>query len=225
MKSLRIRPAKTIRQKVYEYLREGILNCEIKAGERLVENVLAERIGVSRTPVRAALHTLEREGLVEALPRIGYVVCPISEEEVAELCEIRLALERVALGWALRKNPEKLANGLRENIYLCEQRVEAGDVKAFVTLDAQFHEWISRVAESKRLMEMTRSIRRSMLRYRIQSIYREETVKRAITGHERIVAAVEKGDKKEAQRVLRAHILQSKKDILYFGFKKRDRKD
>ena len=225
MKSLRIKPSKTIRQKVYEYLREGILNCEIEAGERLVENVLAERIGVSRTPVREALHTLEREGLVEALPRIGYVVCPISEEEVAELCEIRLALESVALRWALQKDPEKLAAGLRENIDLCEQRVETGDVKAFVSLDAQFHEWISRVAGSERLMEMTQSIRRSMLRYRIQSIYREETVKRAIDGHRLIVDAIEKGDRKAAQRALRAHILRSKKDILYFGFKKQERKD
>lgn len=225
MKSLRIKPTKTIRQKAYEYLREGILSCEIKAGERLAETVLAERIGVSRTPVREALHTLEREGLVEALPRIGYVVCPISEEEVSELCEIRLALEGVALRWALQKDPDKLVAGLRENIDLCERRIESGDIKAFVTLDAQFHEWISRVAGGKRLMEMAQSVRRHMLRYRIQSIYREETVKRAIAGHKMIIAAIEKEDKRGAHRALRVHILQSKKDILYFGFKKQNRED
>jgi DNA-binding GntR family transcriptional regulator len=97
MKKLVIRPGKTIREKVYEYLREGILSGTIKAGGRLVESDLADSIGTSRTPVREALHTLEREGLVESLHRVGYVVRPISELEVSELCEIRLVLEALAL--------------------------------------------------------------------------------------------------------------------------------
>ncbi|UCD82833.1 MAG: GntR family transcriptional regulator, partial [Desulfobacterales bacterium] len=79
MKKLVIRPSKSIREKVHEYLREEILNGRIKAGDRLVESDLANRIGTSRTPVREALHTLEREGLVESLHRVGYAVRPISE--------------------------------------------------------------------------------------------------------------------------------------------------
>ncbi|MFZ0449560.1 MAG: GntR family transcriptional regulator [Desulfatiglandaceae bacterium] len=219
MKNLVIRQNKTIRQKVYEHLREAILNCEIKPGERLVETDLANRIGVSRTPVREALHTLEREGLVEALHRVGYVVRPISKDEVSELCGIRLALEGVALRWALQKAPSELTEVLRKNVILCQQRLDAGDVKAFVGLDAQFHDLISRVAGSKRLMEMTQRIRRSMLRYRIQSIYSEDNVIRAITGHKAILEAIEKGDARAAQSALRAHIRQSRKDILYFGFR------
>ena len=221
MKKLIIRKNKSIRQKVYEHLREEILNCGIKPGERLVESVIADRIGVSRTPVREALHTLEREGLVEAIHRVGYVVRPISEEEVSELCEIRLALEGVALRWALQKAPEKLAEALKKNLTLSQQHLDAGDVKAFVELDAQFHDLISRTAGSKRLLEMTESLRRSMLRYRLQSIYSEDNVQRAINGHKAILKAIEEGDKRAAQRALRAHIRQSKKDILYFGFRER----
>src|SRR5210317_237540 len=104
MKKLVIRPSKTIREKVYEYLREGILNGTIRSGDRLVESDLADRIGTSRTPVREALHSLEREGLVESLHRVGYLVCPINELEVSELSEIRLALEALALRWALSTN-------------------------------------------------------------------------------------------------------------------------
>jgi DNA-binding GntR family transcriptional regulator len=219
MKKLVIRPNKTIREKVYEYLREGILSGKIKSGDRLVESDLAERIGTSRTPVREALHTLEREGLVESLRRVGYVVRPISELEVSELSEIRLALEGLALRWALSKDPVALARALRENLSRCEQQIEAGDLKAFVELDAQFHDLISKVADSSRLMEMTNSIRRYMLRYRIQSIYTQDNVRRAIAGHRALLEAIEDGDKKAAQRALTAHIKQSKKDILYFGFK------
>ena len=219
MKKLIIRPRKTIREKVYEYLREGILNGKIEPGDRLVETDLADRIGTSRTPVREALHTLERERLVESLHRVGYVVRPISESEVSELCEIRLSLEALALRWALSKDPEGLARAMKENLSNCEQRVAAGDLKAFVEMDAQFHDLISRTADSSRLMEMTNSIRRYMLRYRIHSIYTEDNVRRAIAGHKAVLKAIEDGDKKAAQRALRAHIRQSKKDILYFGFK------
>jgi len=219
MKKLVIRPSKTIREKVYEYLREEILNGKIRSGDRLVETDLADRIGTSRTPVREALHTLEREGLVESLHRVGYVVRPISELEVSELCDIRLALEALALRWALSKDPVKLANAMRDNLCRCEEQIVAGNLKAFVEMDSQFHDLISRIADSSRLMEMTNSIRRYMLRYRIQSIYTKENVHRAIHGHKAVLKAIENGDKKAAQRALRAHIKQSEKDILYFGFK------
>jgi DNA-binding GntR family transcriptional regulator len=219
MKKLVIRPNKTIREKVYNYLREGILSGKIKSGDRLVESDLAERIGTSRTPVREALHTLEREALIESLHRVGYVVRPISELEVSELCQIRLALEALALRWALRKDPARLARAMRKNLSRCEQQVAAGDLKAFIELDAQFHDLISEVADSNRLKEMTNSIRRYMLRYRIQSIYTEDNVRRAIAGHQALLKAIEDDDKKAAQRALAAHIKQSKKDILYFGFK------
>ena len=210
---------KSLKEQVYEYLREGILSGKIKSGDRLVESDLAERIGTSRTPVREALHTLEREGLVESLHRVGYVVRPISELEVSELCEIRLALESLALRWALSKDSAGLARPMRENLSRCEQQVAVGDLKAFVEMDAQFHDLISKVADSSRLMEMTNSIRRYMLRYRIQSIYTEDNVRRAIAGHRALLEAIEDGDKEAAQRALGAHIKQSKKDILYFGFK------
>ncbi len=224
MKNLVIRQDKTIRQKVYEHLREGILNCDLRPGERLVESDLAGRIGTSRTPVREALHTLEREGLVEAMHRVGYVVRPMSKNEVSELCEIRLALEGMALRWAMQKGPRKLARLLKENVVICEQKTDAGDIRAFVELDARFHDMISRVAGSNRLMEMNQSIRRYMLRYRLQSIYSENNVRRAIAGHRKVLKAVEEGNTKAAQTAIRAHIRQSRKDILYFGFRERKRK-
>jgi DNA-binding GntR family transcriptional regulator len=219
MKKLVIRPNKTIREKVYEYLREGILSGKIKSGDRLVESELAGRIGTSRTPVREALHTLEREGLVDSLHRVGYVVRPISELEVSELCQIRLALEALALRWALSKDPAGLARAMRKNLSRCEQQVATGNLKSFIEMDAQFHDLISEVADSSRLKEMTNSIRRYMLRYRIQSIYTEDNVGRAIAGHRALLEAIEDGDNQAAQRALAAHIKQSKKDILYFGFK------
>jgi DNA-binding GntR family transcriptional regulator len=222
MKKLVIKPGKTIRQKVYEHLRETILIGEIKPGERLVESDIARRIGTSRTPVREALHTLEREGLLESTPRIGYVVTTISEAEVSELSGIRLALEDLALRWALEKNPKKLVEGLRENIHRSEALLAAGDVKFFVEMDAKFHQIISEIADSKQLTEMTQNMRRHMLRYRIHSIYSTENVQRAIAGHKAVLEAVVNGNTQKARDALRAHIEQSRKDILLYGFKNQE---
>ncbi len=222
MKKLVIKPEKTIRQKVYEYLRETILGGEIKSGERLVESDIAGRIGTSRTPVREALHALEREGLLESIPRIGYVVTAISETEVWELSGIRLALEDLALQWALAKDPRKLVEGLRENVHRAEALLEAGDVTFFIEMDAQFHEIISKIADSKKLTEMTQSIRRHMLRYRIHSIYTAENVQRAISGHKAVLDAIVNGNTQKAKDALHAHIEQSRKDILFYGFKNQE---
>jgi DNA-binding GntR family transcriptional regulator len=91
-------------------------------------------------------------------------------------------------------------------------------VKSFVEMDAQFHEIIAKAAGSRQLSEMTQSIRRYMLRYRIQSIYAAENVRRAIEGHRALLHAVTSQDAEKAQQALRAHIEQSRKDILFFGF-------
>jgi DNA-binding GntR family transcriptional regulator len=86
-------------------------------------------------------------------------------------------------------------------------------------MDAQFHQIISETANSKQLTEITQNIRRNMLRYRIQSIYTEGNVKRAIEGHKLVYEAIAEGNTPKALDALKAHIEQSRKDILFFGFK------
>jgi len=97
---VRIKDPVSIRERVYEVIRNDILNGRIPPGERLVENRLAEEIHTSRTPVREALHMLEREGLLESIPRVGYRVKQIHWDEVEEICEIRAVNETLAARWA-----------------------------------------------------------------------------------------------------------------------------
>jgi DNA-binding GntR family transcriptional regulator len=88
-----------------------------------------------------------------------------------------------------------------------------------VELDAQFHEIIARLSGSKRLQELGQTLRRHMLRYRIESIYLTENVSRAIQGHKGILEAIEKGNLEEVNKAIKAHLEQSKKDILRYAFK------
>jgi len=219
MRRLVIRNTKSIRQKIYTYLREQLLNGEIPPHQHLVEAKIAKETGTSRTPIREALHSLELEGLIRSIPRVGYVVKPINEDEVEEICEIRVAIEGVGARWAMEKAPQKLIEDLRKNISISEEKAAQRDPKAFVELDAQFHEIIARLSGSKRLQELGQTLRRHMLRYRIQSIYSTDNVSRAIQGHKGILEAIEKGNLEEVGKAIKLHLEQSKKDILKYGFK------
>ena len=169
--------------------------------------------------MREALHSLELEGLIESIPRVGYVVKPISEQEVEEICEIRGAIEGLAARWAIEKAQGKLVAELGKNISASEDRVSKGDAKAFVELDAQFHEILSKCSGSQRLLELAQTLRRHMLRYRIQSIYSVDNVLRAIDGHKGIFRAIEKKNLEEVSKAIRHHMEQSKRDVLQYAFR------
>ena len=192
MRRLVIKDTKTIRRRIYEHLREELLNGGLSPRQHLIEAKIAKELGTSRTPVREAFHSLELEGLIESIPRVGYVVKPISEQEVEEICEIRVAIEGMAARWAIEKAHGKLVVELRKNISISEDKVSKRDVRAFVDMDARFHEIISKFSGSQRLLELAQTLRRHMLRYRIQSIYSVDNVLRAIEGHKEILQAIEK---------------------------------
>jgi DNA-binding GntR family transcriptional regulator len=219
MRRLVIRGTKTIRRKIYEYLREQLLSGEIQPHQHLIEAKIAKDIGTSRTPVREALHSLEIEGLIESIPRVGYVVKSISEREVEEICEIRMAIEALAARWAMEKAHKKLVEELKKNISISDAKVSKGDVRTFVDMDAQFHEVISKFSGSRRLLELAQTLRRHMLRYRIQSIYSVDNVLRAIEGHKGILRAIKTRDLDKVNRAIQYHMEQSKKDILRYAFK------
>ena len=218
-KKLIIRGSTTIRKKVYNHLREQILRGEIGPRERLIETKIAGEIGTSRTPVREALHSLEIEGLIESIPRVGYTVKPISDQEVGEICEIRCAIESLATRWAVENAREKLIKELRKNIASAEEQVSRGEVGAFVEMDAQFHEIIAKLSGSNRLLELSQMLRRHMLRYRVQSIYLPGTVLRAIEGHKGILKAIENGNPEGIPLAIKSHLEQSKMDTVRYAFK------
>jgi GntR family transcriptional regulator, rspAB operon transcriptional repressor len=220
MKKLVIPDSSTIRKKVYAYVREQIMSGLIAPNQRLIETKIAQEIGTSRTPVREALHNLEIEGLIHSIPRIGYQVKEISAQEVEEICEIRSIIEGLAARWAMEKASARAVKELKKNIALTEAQVSKGAVRSFIDLDAQFHEIIARCSGSTRLLEMSQTLRGHMLRYRVQSIFSEDTVLQALKGHQKILQAIEKGDPKGVTQAVQVHLEESKKSILRHAVKK-----
>jgi GntR family transcriptional regulator, rspAB operon transcriptional repressor len=222
MKKLVIQDSGTIRKKVYTYVRDQILSGRIAPNQRLIETKIAQEIGTSRTPVREALHNLEMEGLLRSIPRVGYQVKPISGEEVEEICQIRFLIEDLAARWALGKDRVRVIKELKKNIAQTIDRVSKGEIRAFIDLDAQFHEIIARSSGSTRLLELAQTLRGHMLRFRVQSIYQEETVLQAIKGHQGILKAIEKGDSRGITQAIQAHLEESKGSILRYALKNKD---
>ena len=203
----------SIREKVYAVVREDILNGRFSPGERMVETRLAEEIHTSRTPVREALHMLEREGLLESIPRVGYRVRQMSWSEVEEICGIRAVNEILAARWAMdRITPDEL-RALEENIAVSKKEIEEGNLRSFVERDAEFHEILARACGSKRLLELCQLLRRHMLRYRVKSLYLKETDLQALLGHTSILDCLRRQDKKGIERAIREHLEFAKQSI------------
>jgi len=170
----------TIREQVYKRISDLIISGRIAPLERIVENKLAKQLGVSRTPVREALHILEMEGFLDAIPRIGYQVKEIQWDEVDEIYEIRKVNETLAARWALERiTPEELKS-LEDNLDAAEADIKTGHPERLIGWDVDFHDLLIRASGSQRLIEICQILRRHMLRFRIERVYRPETALRGI---------------------------------------------
>ena len=195
--------------RVTEAIRQSIVDAEFALGEALSESTLAARLGVSRTPVREALTTLQRQGLIVIRPQSGSFVFMPSEEDVAELCEFRRLIETAALRLACVRRREQALAQMRAAIAAMETAHEAGDALAYARADAAFHDAIVENSANRYLIESYTLVsgRVSALRTRNLSVS-TPLRRRSNSAHRAIVAAFEKGDLPEAERIVDEHVSQ-----------------
>ncbi len=207
-----------IRRQVYERLRDDIVSGVIVPGQRLVETSLAENLGVSRTPIREALHLLESEGLLEAIPRVGYHVRGISPDEVEELYALRLAIESLIIHWASRRMTPEDLQALQQNVEQCEARLPHGETEEFALLYSEFHDILARASHAPRTAQFTEILRHYMRRVRKESLFLSGTVQLALSGHKQILERLEAGDEYGAVEALERHLLNSKQSVQFYLF-------
>ena len=211
----------SIREQVYKRISELILSGKIAPAERIMENKLSKQLGVSRTPIREALHVLEMEGFLEAIPRVGYQVKEIAWDEVEDICEIRKVNETLAACWAMKRiTPEEL-DALERNLKMAEADAKGGDPRRFIDHDVEFHDIIVKASGSRRLVEICQTLRRHMLLYRIESIYEPQMVLSVIEDHHRIVAQLRAHDAAGITRAIGEHLDHVKREVLHYAFEKR----
>ena len=208
-----------VREKVYEYLKSTILSGRFNPGKRLTEEHLAKEIGVSRTPVREALHKLELEGLIKPLETRGFIVSRDSKDEVEELFEIREILEGYALRIISKGISEQVIEQLNGLIEKAEDALRRKKIEEVFKWNTKFHDMLhGLVTEKRRLHRQMVNVRKYVLRYRKGTLQYPDGGKRAIEGHRKILMALRLKDPELCERIMREHIRQAKEDALQAFF-------
>ena len=195
-----------LRDVVFNTLRDGILKGELEPGERLMEIQLAERLGVSRTPIREAIRKLELEGLVLMIPRKGAEVAKISEKSLRDVLEVRRSLEELAAELACQRMDAEALKDLEDAQKAFIQAVESGETMAMAEADEHFHDVIYMGTGNTRLVQILNNLREQMYRYRLEYIKDAEKRQILLVEHESILRAIRSRHVAEAKEAVRAHI-------------------
>jgi len=209
-----------VRERAYEYLKTSILSGRFNPGERLTEEHLAKELGISRTPIREALHKLESEGLIKPLATRGFIASQDSREEVEELFDIRAVLEGYALRVICGRIDDALLGGLEETVRKAEEALRAQSLDDVFQWNTRFHDMLHElIMDRHRLYHQMVTMRQYVLRYRKNTLQYPDGGERTVEGHRKILLALRLHDPDLCERVMREHIQQSKKDALQFLFK------
>lgn len=203
-----------LRDVVFKTLRQAILTGELKPGERLMEIHLANKLGVSRTPIREAIRQLELEGLVIMVPRKGAQVASITEKSLTDVLEVRLALEKLAVELACKRISYDQKEMLKEKMLEFEQLAGTDDASLIARADVAFHDAIFDSTGNMRLGQMVNNLAEQMYRYRFEYIKDKSGHEKLVLEHRQIYDAIIKGDIDDATKQISIHIKNQEASII-----------
>lgn len=195
---------------VARILRNEIFSGRIKPGESLRERLLAEQIGVSRTPVREALFTLHSEGLVELSPNRGATVRTITAQEILQIYSLRGVLESYAAREAARIRTDEDIDALTDAQAKLERIGVDGAASDQALADLAFHQIISDATGSRLLQTVMGQVLAFTVSVRSNYTYPAEHAKTAIDQHHGILQALQNQDQDQAEQLMREHVECSK---------------
>lgn len=203
-----------LRDVVFKTLRQAILTGELKPGERLMEIHLANKLGVSRTPIREAIRQLELEGLVIMVPRKGAQVASITEKSLTDVLEVRLALEKLAVELACKRISYEQKEILKEKMLEFEQLAGTDDASLIARADVAFHDAIFESTGNMRLGQMVNNLAEQMYRYRFEYIKDRFGHEKLVSEHRLIYDAIIRADIEEATKQISVHIKNQEDSII-----------
>lgn len=211
--SLKMNDYLPLRDVVFNTLREAIFKGDIEPGERLMEIKLAEKLGVSRTPIREAIRMLQLEGLVNMTPRKGSVVAEISNEDLKNVLEVRIVLEKLAVEKACMNISDDEIEQLKANLLMFREVVNGNNPNEIAKVDVEFHDIIYKSTGNDRLIQILSNIREQMYRYRLEYIKDQDTRCTVLSDHEKLFAAIIDKNIDEAKKIIVGHIEHQEKTI------------
>ena len=221
LNKLEIRNYKPLGEVVFEYLRESILNGDLKPGERLMEISLAEQLGVSRTPVREAIRKLEKEKFVEMLPRKGAYVADLTAKDILDVLEMRIILEGFAAALAAQRMTEAEINLLELSLNGFHDAVSRQDRLVMVEKDNEFHDRIFQATKNNKLIEIVKDLHDQFQRFRLIYFNEFDNYMELQNWHNQIFTAIRDQNAEDARVAAEEHVKRIM-DIVVRWKEKRD---
>lgn len=203
-----------LRDIVFNSLRKAILKGELEPGERLMEKQLAEKMGVSRTPIREAIRKLELEGLVIMVPRKGAEVAMITRQDIKDVLEVRAALESLAVKLACQRMEKQSLNELMAVNDAFMGAARRGDVETVIKKDVEFHDAIYSATNNGKLVGMINNLQEQIYRFRVEYIRQMSDFDTLMAEHEEIVTAIAGHQSDKAQEIATRHIENQEKAVI-----------
>jgi DNA-binding GntR family transcriptional regulator len=205
---------KSLGQHVFENLKNAIVKGDIPPGGRLIESRLAETLGISRTPVREAIHKLEREGYLKKLARGGFSVLGLSREDVEETFGIRSVLESYAARLATQKHRKTDLKPLEKKIKLYQKHLELKDLDALPDINTEFHDLLYALSRSPKLIHMIHNLRDQIYRFRQLILRDEKLAKMSNDDHKDMLERIRQGDADGVERLVKEHLDRGKNAVM-----------
>jgi len=204
----------SLRYKVLGQLEESILNGEYQPGDYLVETKLSRQFGVSRTPIREAIRQLEREGLVKIVTNKGAMVLGVTDEDIEDIYNIRMEIEKLAVRWAIQKITPDEIEKLKEQVELAEFYINKKHCTRLQDLDTEFHRIIYDACKSRPLKHMLSDFHRYVQRARKTSLQTPGLAKEALKEHKEILETIIEENVDKAEALICKHIRNAKENLL-----------
>ncbi len=190
----------------YRAIKDEVLHLRIPPGRQLRIEELASQLGISRTPVREALFKLERDGLVQIVPRVGFYVSELTQHDLRELFELREILESRAAERAAQNLTESELEHLQELLVEGTAAVEQGNLARYLEIDIEFHNQLIQHADNRHLIAMMESVRDLTFRERVFSLRSPGNVRATLAEHRSILAALQHRDGTLAGQLMAQHL-------------------
>lgn len=202
----------SLADQVFEHLETDILSGKYQKGEILTESKLSLELGVSRTPIREALRRLEQEHLIEEAQK-GVIVVGISDKDLADIFEIRAALEGKAAYLAAQNYTEEQMNVVREALEFQEFYLGKQDPDRIKSMDSRFHETIYKMSGSTIFYDVLMPLHKKILKYRKASVSDSSRAAASVAEHRAIYEALLARDAQLAERLISEHLDNAYKHI------------
>ena len=203
---MKLNDYKTLRDIIFTTLREAKKMGELKPGERLMEVQLAQKMGVSRTPVREAIRKLELEGFVIMIPRKGAHVAKLSVKDIMDVLEVRASLDGLATSLAAERIAESELKELRQVQSQFDSYVEKDNLQGVIKKDVEFHDVIYKASKNDKLIQISNNLREQVYRFRVIYLKDFRSTKEVIREHMEIYQAISNRDPDAARKAAEKHI-------------------